>query len=71
MTKEFQKEIYTRSRLKNKKNKYPTETSITAYKRQRNLGVSLRRKNRKYFLNSTTKTGFIKNKNFWTFIMPF
>ena len=33
--------------------------------------VSLRRKNRKYFLNNTTKTGIIKNKNFWTFIKPF
>ena len=40
MTKEFQKAIYTRSRLKNKMNKNPTEKNVTAYKRQRNLCVS-------------------------------
>ena len=32
MTKEFQKAIYTRSRLKNKMNKNPTIINITAYK---------------------------------------
>ena len=71
MTKEFQKAIYTRSRLKNKMNKNPTEKNITAYKRQRNLSVSLRRKNIKSFLKNVTKTGIISNKNFWTFIKPF
>ena len=71
MTKEFQKAIYTRSRLKNKMNKNPTEKNITAYKRQRNLCVSLRRKNIKSFLNNVTKTGIITNKNFWTFMKPF
>ena len=71
MTKKFQKAIYTRSRLKNKMNKNPTEKNITAYKRQRNLCVSLRRKNIKSFFNNVTKTGIITNKNFWTFIKPF
>ena len=71
MTKEFQKAIYTRSRLKNKMNKNPTEKNIRAYKRQRNLCVSLRRKNIKSFLNNVTKMGIITNKNFWTFIKPF
>ena len=37
MTKEFQKAIYNRSRLKNKMNKNPGIKSITTYKRQRNL----------------------------------
>ena len=32
MTKEFQKAIYTRSKLKNKMNKNPTIINITAYK---------------------------------------
>ena len=36
MTKEFQKAIYTTSRLKNKINKNRTITNITAYKRQKN-----------------------------------
>ena len=44
ITKEFQKAICTRSRLKNKINKNPTIVNIAAYKRQRNLCVSLRRK---------------------------
>ena len=35
MTKEFQKAICTRSRLKNKMNKNPTIINIRAYKRQR------------------------------------
>ena len=64
MTKEFQKGIYNRSRLKNKMDKYPTEKkNITAYKRQRNLCVSLRRKNIKSFLNNVSKRGIITNKN--------
>ena len=37
ITKEFQRAIYTRSRLKNKMNKNPTIINITAYKRKRNL----------------------------------
>ena len=57
MTKEFQKAIYTRSRLKNKINENPTIINIAAYKRQRNLCVSLRRKNIKSFLSNITKRG--------------
>ena len=52
-------------------NKSPTKKNITAYKRQRNLCISLRRKNIKSFLNNVTKTGIITNKNVWTFIKPF
>ena len=69
MTKEFQKAVYPRSRLKNKMNKNPPEKTITTYKRQRNLYVSPRRKNIKSFLNNIM--GIIANKNFWTFIKPF
>ena len=71
MRKKFQKAIYTKNRLKNKMNKNPTEKNITAYKRQRNLCVSVRRKNIKSFLNNLTKTSPITNKKFWTFINPF
>ena len=63
MTKEFQKAIYTRSRLKNKMNKNPTEKNITAYKRQRNLCISLRRKNIESFLKNVTKTLQKRHKN--------
>ena len=71
MTKKFQKAIYTRSRLKEKMNKNPTEKNITAYKRQRNLCVSLRRKSIKSFFKNVAERGIITNKNFWIFIKPF
>ena len=54
MTEEFRKAIYTRSRLKNKMNKNSAIANITAYKRQQNLCVSLRRKNIKSLLNNVT-----------------
>ena len=54
MTEEFRKAICTRSRLKNKMNKNPAIANITAYKRQQNLCVSLRRKNVKSLLNNVT-----------------
>ena len=44
MTKEFQKAIYTRSRLKNKMNNNSEIRNITAYKRQRNLCLSKKKK---------------------------
>ena len=37
ITKEFQRAIYARSKLKNKMNKNPTIINKTAYKRKRNL----------------------------------
>ena len=58
MAKEFQQKFYH--------NKH-----ITAYKRQHNLCVSLRRKNIKSFLNNVVKRGIITNKNFRAFIKPF
>ena len=69
MTKQFQKAIYTRSRLKNKINKNPTIKNMKAYKRQRNLRVSLRlKKNMKSFLDNVIKRGITTNKDFRTFI---
>ena len=70
MTKEFQKAIYNRIRLRKRMNKNPTIINITAYKRQRNLCASVIRKNIKSFLNNVTKRG-ITNKIFWTFIKLF
>ena len=64
MTKELQKAIYTRSRLKNKMNKNPTIINITAYKRQRNLCVTLRRRNIKSFLNNKQKRLLLQIKTF-------
>ena len=52
-------------------NKHATIINITASKRQRNLPVTLGRKNLKSFLNSFTKTGITAKKKFWTFAKPF
>ena len=44
VSKEMRKAIYTRNRLRNKFCKNPSEENERKYKRQRNLCVSLRRK---------------------------
>ena len=65
MTKKFQKAIYTKSRLKNKMNKNSTTIkNMTAFKRQRNYCVSLRRKNVKSFHSNITKRGITTKKSF-------
>ena len=63
MTKEFQKAIFIKGRLKNTMNKNPSAKNLMAYKRQRNLCVSPRRKNIKSLLNNVTKRGITANKN--------
>ena len=50
---------------------HPTIINKRAYKRQRNLCVSLKRKNIKSFLNNVTIIGITTNKYFWTFIKRF
>ena len=45
-------------------NKNPTEKNITAYKRQRNLCVSLRSKNIKSFRNNVQKRALLQIKTF-------
>ena len=53
-------------------NKNPTTIkNMTAFKRQRNYCVSLRRKNLTSFHNNITKRGIATNKSFWTFNKPF
>ena len=71
MTKELRKEIYTRSKLKNKYNRNPTEENKAIYKKQRNKCVSLRRKAIKVYFHNVTKTGVQTNKDFWKLIKPF
>ena len=65
------KEIYTRSKLKNKYNRNPTEENEARYKKQRNKCVSLRRKAVKVYFNNVTKTGTHNNEDFWKLIKPF
>ena len=64
LTKELRKEIYTRSKLKNRYNRNPTEENKAIYKKQRNKCASLRQKSIKMYFNNVTKTGIQTNKDF-------
>ena len=69
--KEMRKAIYTRSRLRNKFCKSPSEENERKYKRQRNLCVSLSCKTTKQCFSNITSKGIVTNKEFWKTIIPF
>ena len=71
VSKEFQKAVYTRSKMKSKLNQNPSRKNVLAYKKQRNICVSLRRKSLKNHLKSITKKGINNRQSFWKFIKPF
>ena len=71
MNRDFQKAICTRTRLKNKYWRDPSRENELAYKKLRNLGVSIRRKSITNYLNRFTDKGLETNKSFWKFIKPF
>ena len=71
MNKNLRKAIYTRSRLKNRYNKNPTDDNKTQYKKQRNKCVNLRKKAIKTHFKNITDSGIIENKKFWQTIKPF
>ena len=54
MNRDFQKAIYTRTRLKNKYWRDPSRENELACKKQRNLYVSIRRKSITNYLNKFT-----------------
>ena len=71
VSKEFQKAICTRSKMKSKLNQNPSRENVLAYKKHRNICVSLRRKSLKNHLKSITKKGINNRQSFWKFIKPF
>ena len=71
MNREFQKEIYVRSRLRNKYWVEPSAENKAAYKKQRNKCVKIRRKSIKRYMNKISEKGIETNKSFWNFIKPF
>ena len=71
MNRDFQKAIYTRTRLKNKYWRDPSRENEPADKKQKNLCVSIRRKSITNYLNKFTDKGLKTNKSFWKFINPF
>ena len=64
MKRDFQKAIYTRTRLKNKYWRDPSRENQLAYKKQRNLCASIRRKSITNYLNKSTDKGLETNKSF-------
>ena len=71
VSKEFQKAIYTRSKMKSKLNQNPSRENVLAYKKHRNICLSLRRKSLKNHLKSITKKGINNRQSFRKFIKPF
>ena len=62
--KQLRKEIYKRSKLKNKYCINPSEQNAALYKKQRNKCASLRRRCIKDYFTKITKNGIVTNKNF-------
>ena len=71
LNREFQKAIYTRTRLKNKYWREPSRENKLAYKKQRHLCISRRRKSITNYLNKFTDKGLETSKSIWKFIKPF
>ena len=71
MTKEYSKAIMTKSRLRHKYNKTKTSENWNAYKKQRNLCSSLRRKNIKRHFENLTFEDQSGNRSFWKAIKPY
>ena len=71
MNRDFQKAIYTKTRLKNKYWRDPSRENELVYKKQRNLCLLIRRKSITNYLNKFTDKGLETNKSFWKFIKPF
>ena len=66
MTKEFRKAICSRSRLRNKFCKIPSEGNEKLYKKQRNKCAAIRN-----YLNKIAIGNIVTNRNFWKIIKPF
>ena len=71
MTKKYSKAIMTKSRLRHKYNKTKTSENWNAYKKQRNLCTSLRRKNIKRHFENLTFEDQSGNRSFWKAIKPY
>ena len=60
----------TRTRLRNRFLKEPTEMNRLAYKKQRNYCVSLMRQSKKQYYGSLNVNHLTDNKNFWRVVKP-
>ena len=71
MTKELRKAIMHRSRLKNIKQRHPSELNIFNYNQQRNRCLSILRATKKRFYDSIDGSQVTDNKKFWKTVRPF
>ena len=71
MNQQLQKAIYTKSRLKKRLNKNPTQENRSKFKKQRNKCGSLRKKAMRNHFKEATKNGTPSNKEFWDLVKPF
>ena len=69
ISKKLKKEIWKRSRLKNKANKTNDKTDIQNYKRQRNFVTSLVKKEKRDFFNNIQLS--TDKKRFWKACKPY
>ena len=70
MNKDIHKAIMTRTRLRNRFLKEPTEMNRLAYKKQRNYCASLMRQSKKQYHGSLNINHLTDNKNFWRVVNP-
>ena len=70
MNKNINKAIMTRTRLRNRFLKEPTQMNRLAYKKQRNYCVSLMRQSKKQYYGSLNVNHITDNKNFWRVVKP-
>ena len=70
MTKELQKAIMVRSRLKNIYNRLKTKDSKLAYNKQRNICTNILRKTKKKYYSTLNPSLVNDNKTFWKVIKP-
>ena len=70
MNKTLTKAFMHRSKLKNKYNKNPNEINKTLYKKQRNICVSLLKKEKRQYYNNLDVTIFDDNRKSWKRIKP-
>ena len=70
MNKTLSQAFSTRARLKNKKQKYPTQRNEDLYRKQRNYCVSLLRKEKKNHYNNIKLSVMKDQKNFYDIVKP-
>ena len=70
MNKDIHKAKMTRTRLRNRFLKEPTQINRLAYKKQRNYCVSLMHQSKKRYYGSLNVNHITDNKNFWRVVKP-